>query len=257
VRSNHLSEELAAVRDGNTAQFSKVNQAAAASDEDYRDRFDKLSQSITDVHSTATSAHTAIRRVQADDKKAADDLSQKIAAQKEDLGGQLSTLSADTSTKINQVSTDVGGVKTDVDGIKTQVADERTQLDQHSADLKRVVGDMGVMSGLIATNGKDLDALRALGEKNYYEFSLAKGQKQTRVGNVNIALKKLDTKHGRYTLDVMADDRLVEKKDRTVNEPIQIYVSGARQPDEIVINAVSKDTVSGYLATPKVTVSRR
>jgi septal ring factor EnvC (AmiA/AmiB activator) len=257
VRSNHLSDELAAIRDGNTAQFAKMNQSAAASDEDYRDRFDKLSQSINDVHSSAASAHTALKRFQADEKKANDDFSQKLDAQKTDFGGQLSTLSSDTSSKFSQVTTDVGGVKTDVDGLKTQVADDRTQLEQHTADLKRVVGDMGVMSGLIATNGKDLDALRQLGERNYYEFSVAKNQKQVRVGNVTLALKKVDQKHNRYTIDVMADDKLVEKKDRTTNEPIQIYVSGARQPDEIVVNTVQKDTITGYLATPKVTVSRR
>ena len=108
-----------------------------------------------------------------------------------------------------------------------------------------------------STNGKDLDALRALGERNYYEFSVSKGQKQVRVGNVTLAVKKVDPKHNRYTLDVMADDKLVEKKDRTLNEPIQIYMSGARQPEEIVVNAVQKDTISGYLATPKVTLSRR
>ncbi len=257
VRSNHLSDELASVRDGDSATFAKMNQAAAASDEDYRDRIDKLSQSISDVHNSASSAHTALKKFQADAKKADQDLTQKIEEQKSDLGGQLSTLSSDTNNKISQVSTDVGGVKTDVDGIKTQVADEKTQLDQHTADLKRVVGDMGVMSGLIATNGKDLDSLRALGERNYYEFSVSKGQKQVRVGNVTLAVKKVDPKHNRYTLDVMADDKLVEKKDRTLNEPIQIYMSGARQPEEIVVNAVQKDTVSGYLSTPKVTLSRR
>jgi hypothetical protein len=257
VRSNNLSEELAAMRAGNTAQFAKVNQAAATSDEDYRGRLDQLSQSINDVHSSATNAHTALKKFQADEKKAKDDLSQKIDAQKTDFGGQISTLSNDTNTKFSQVTTDVGGVKTDVDGLKTQVADDRTQIDQHAADLKRMVGDMGVMSGLIATNGKDLDALRQLGERNYYEFSVAKGQKQVRVGNLTLALKKIDPKHNRYTLDVLADDKLVEKKDRTINEPIQIYVSGSRQPEEIVVNTVQKDTITGYLATPKMTISRR
>jgi hypothetical protein len=49
----------------------------------------------------------------------------------------------------------------------------------------------------------------------------------------------------------------VEKKDRTVNEPVQLYVAGNRQPFEIVVNNVKKDEVTGYLAVPKVTMARR
>jgi chromosome segregation ATPase len=257
VRSNHLNDEIASLRDANTAQFSKLNQTAASVEEEYRDRLEKLSQSVADARTTATSAHAALRRAQADEKKQDDQLAQKIDQQKSEISGALSTFKEDTTSKLSQVSNDVGGVKTDVDGVKTTIAADRVQIDQHAADLKRVLGDMGVMSGLIATNGKDLDSLRALGERNYYEFSLAKGQKSARVGNVMIALKRVDPKHNRYTVEVMADDKLVEKKDRTINEPVQIYVGGSHQPDEIVVNQVKKDVVTGYLSTPKVTVSRR
>jgi hypothetical protein len=116
---------------------------------------------------------------------------------------------------------------------------------------------MGVMSGLIATNSKDLDALRALGERNYFEFDLTKGQGMKKIGDVMLTLKKSDAKRNRYTVDVMADDKRVEKKDKTMNEPVQLYVSGNAQPYEIVVNQVKKDEVVGYLATPKVKVARR
>ena len=65
-----------------------------------------------------------------------------------------------------------------------------------------------------------------------------------------------DAKRSRYTLEVLADDKRVEKKDKTINEPVQVYVAGNRQPYEIVINQVKKDQIVGYLATPKETVSR-
>ena len=115
---------------------------------------------------------------------------------------------------------------------------------------------MGVMSGLIATNSKDLDTLRALGERNYYEFKLNKGGTQ-KVGDVTLMLKKSDAKRNRYTVDVLADDRHVEKKDKTINEPIQLYVGGSTQPYEIVVNSVNKDQISGYLSTPKMKIARR
>jgi len=114
-----------------------------------------------------------------------------------------------------------------------------------------------VMSGLIATNSKDLQALRDLGDRNYYEFTLSKGQLTKKVGDITLTLKKADPKRNRYTMEVLADDKRLEKRDKTINEPVQLYVSGDRQPYEIVVNQMSKDEVTGYLATPKVKTARR
>jgi hypothetical protein len=257
VRSNNLIQELAAVRDANAAQFSKMDAAAAAAANDNKEQIERLAQSIVAAHDTASSAQAALKRAQAEQKKQADQIAQRIDQQRSDLTGQLTSLKDDTSNKFSQVSTDVGGVKTDVDTVKTDIASAKTLIDEHTADLKRMTGDMGVMSGLIATNSKDLDSLRALGERNYYEFSLSKGQKSTRIGNVTIALKKVDSKRNRFSMEVLADDKTVEKKDRTVNEPVQVYVGGSKQPDEIVVNQVNKDGVVGYISTPKVVMSRR
>jgi hypothetical protein len=157
---------------------------------------------------------------------------------------------ADTaSTKLNDVSTDVGNVKTDLGTTKSQ-------LEQTIANLKRVTGDVDNHASLIATNGKELAALKALGERNYYEFTIAKSKKPQKVGDIMVQLKKADTKRNRYTLEVLADDKTVEKKDRTINEPVQFYTGKARQPSEIVVNEVRKDTIVGYLAEPKVQVAR-
>ena len=71
-----------------------------------------------------------------------------------------------------------------------------------------------------------------------------------------IELKKVDTKRNKFTIAITVDDKTVEKKDRTINEPIQFYTSKARQPDEIVVNTVGKNTMSGYLAAPKVQTPR-
>lgn len=170
------------------------------------------------------------------------------------MNEQLSAVksSADeSSTALNSVSTDVKQVRTDVDAT-------RSELQNTIADLRRATGDMGVMSGLIATNSTELKALRELGERNYYEFRLTRKDKAQKVGDVTLALKKADAKKSRFTLELNADDRKIEKKDKTMNEPVQFYVaSKARQPYEIVVNEISKDTVVGYLSTPKVQVSRK
>ena len=69
-------------------------------------------------------------------------------------------------------------------------------------------------------------------------------------------LKKTDTKRNRYTLEVYADDKKTEKKEKTINEPVQFYTSKARQPYELVVNTVGKDLIVGYLSTPKEQVAR-
>jgi hypothetical protein len=129
-------------------------------------------------------------------------------------------------------------------------------LEQTVANLKHATGELDSHSSLIATNAKELQALRELGERNYSEFTITKAKQPTRVGDVMVQLKKVDPKRNRFTIAITADDKTVEKRDRTLNEPIQFYTLKARQPDEIVVNQVRKDTIVGYLATPKVQSGR-
>ena len=130
-------------------------------------------------------------------------------------------------------------------------------MDATIAELRTVRGDLGVQSGLIATNARELSALKQMGERNYYEFNIAKSGGAQKIGVVTMSLKKADTKRNKYNLELVADDKKVEKKDKTINEPVQFYVAGARQPLEIVVNEVHKDRIAGYLATPKVIQARR
>ena len=113
--------------------------------------------------------------------------------------------------QIGAVSNDVASVKTDVGGVKTDVATTRSDLESTKSQLQRVVGDAGVMSGLIATNHEELEQLKHKGDRNYIEFTLQKGAKPTLLSTITIQLKKVDMKHGRYTLNVSSDDRNIEK----------------------------------------------
>jgi hypothetical protein len=175
-------------------------------------------------------------------------VAQEEAAQQQAISAVKQT--ADTATtQLQSVSTDVGNVKNDVQNTKTQ-------LQQTIDNLKRATGELDSHASLIATNGKELQALRELGERNYSEFTITKSKKPLRVADVMVELKKADVKHNRFTITITVDDKTVEKKDRTINEPIQFYTSKAHQPDEIVVNSVRKDTIVGYLATPKVQTAR-
>ena len=144
----------------------------------------------------------------------------------------------------------------DIVTIKNEVASTRQELQQTVGELKRVDGDLGVQSGYIATNARELQALKLLGERNYFEFHVERTGKPQRVGDISLILRRTDTKRGKYTLEVMAGDKKTEKKERGINEPVQFYVAKGRVPFEIVVNEVQKDYIVGYLATPKELVAR-
>lgn len=176
---------------------------------------------------------------------------QSILAQQKLAQAKLEEVQAATQKQIGAVSTEVSSVKTDVGGVKTDVAATRTDLEATKTQLTRVMGDAGVMSGLIAKNHDELEILKHKGDRNYYEFTLQKGQQPTLLSSIKLQLKKADQKHSRYTLNVSADDRTIEKKDKGLDEPVQFYTGKDPVLYELVVNSIEKNKVSGYLATPK------
>lgn len=171
-------------------------------------------------------------------------------ASDEKLVTQIGQVKQESETKIGQVSTELGGAKTDIESTKKELEATKSKL-EHS------IGDMGVMSGLIARNREDLEELKRRGERNIFEFDLRKSKTPQKVGPVQLKLSKVDTKRFKYTMVVYADDKTIEKKDKTVNEPVQFYVKGARTPYEVVVFEVSKDRATGYLSTPKEAVASK
>jgi hypothetical protein len=150
-----------------------------------------------------------------------------------------------------QVSGEVAGVKTELGGAKTDIAATRTDLEATKSKLERAMGDLGVQSGLIAHTRDDLEILKHRGDRNIYEFALQKGARPTPVSTISLQLKKVDAKKGKYTLNVLADDRTIEKKDRTLFEPLQFYSGRDRNLYEVVVLSTEKNKITGYLSTPK------
>ena len=152
--------------------------------------------------------------------------------------------------QFGEVTGQVAGVKTEVGGVRTDVASTKADLEATKAKLERTIGDLGQQSGLIAKTRDELDILKHRGDRNYYEFTLLKKKRQP-VSTISLELKKTDPKKSKFTLNVLADDKTIEKKDRTVAEPLQFYSGKDRQLYELVVFTVEKDKVTGYLSTPK------
>jgi type II secretory pathway pseudopilin PulG len=136
----------------------------------------------------------------------------------------------------------------DVKTVDTKVVGVKTDLDATREDLKMARSEMGT---LIARNHDEIDQLRRLGERDYVEFTIVGRNKPQKVGNVTVELKGINEKHSQFSAAVTIEDRRFDKKNRAMNEPIFFYLSGTHIPEEIVINKIGKNTISGYLSIPK------
>ncbi len=174
----------------------------------------------------------------------------ELKAQQERAAAKLAAQQQATNQEVANVNTAVSGVKTELGGAQSDIASTRSDFAATKAKLESAIGDLNVHSGLIAKNHDELEYLKHKGDRNYYEFKLRKKQR-TPISTVSLELKKTDPKKSRFTLNVYADDHTIEKKDRTLGEPLQFYTGRDRQLYEVVVFNVGKNEISGYLATPK------
>ncbi len=235
---NHLEvaqKDLASANQQNTALAEKI--------EDTNERMKAQGQAL--------GQSVGLTQKQLEDKSealvAAERSTQRLTSQTARLQREQKA----TEQQVGAVQNDVSSVKTDVGGVKTDVASTQADLAATKTQLTSVMGDAGVMSGLIATNHSELEELRHRGDRNYYEFTLHKGAAAENVGTIKLALKKVDTKHSKFNLVVGSDDKNIDKKDKTLGEPIQFYSGKNPALFEIVVNNIAKNQVSGYLSTPK------
>lgn len=184
-------------------------------------------------------------------KQVADQQQKQLRNSSEELQQRLTSQIVEVKRAASQIHERMGGIASEMSNARTELASTKTEVEKTFGELRSMRGDLGVQSGKVATNARELAALKALGERSYYEFELPKTRTPQRIGDVAVQLKKWDVKRNRFTIELIADDKKTEKKDRTVNEPVQFYVARARVPYEIVVNEVRRDKIIGYMAAPK------
>jgi hypothetical protein len=161
------------------------------------------------------------------------------AAVDQKVDGLATSVKAELANKAN--AGDVDKLNGDVSGVKSD-------LDAQKNNLQMARSEMGT---LIARNHDEIDQLRRMGQRDYFEFTVTRKGGNQKVGTIQVELKDTNTKKNQYTINVLADDKSFEKKNRSVNEPIFFYTGGTRAALELVVNKVSKTTASGYLSIPK------
>jgi DNA anti-recombination protein RmuC len=184
-------------------------------------------------------------------QKQLDARAQEIIRREQADNARLQSAQQQTAQQVSAVSSDLSTVKTDVGGVRTDLGKAQTDVASALNQLESVRGDLSSTNSVIARNHDELVQLEHKGDRNYYEFTLTKGQKKP-VGTVSLELRKTDQKKSKFTLNIYADDKTYEKKDRNVNEPLQFYSGKDPALFEIVINSINgKNQIAGYLSSPK------
>lgn len=151
----------------------------------------------------------------------------------------VNSMEADIATKstvqdLERLNADVAGVKSDVEAIKHNIQATREQLEVQ-----------------IARNHDEVEQLRRVGERDYYEFTVDHKGVRHKVGDLEIELRGTNTKKNLFSVAIYADNVRYEERKRAVNEPIYFYTGASRIPFELVVNQVGKNKLVGYLSTPK------
>lgn len=167
-------------------------------------------------------------------KTATHAVDQKVDNLATSMKAELATKAS--SDDVTKLSGDVSGVKGDLDATKNSIQMARSE-----------------MGTLIARNHDEIDQLRRIGQRDYFEFTVQRKGGATKVGGIQLVLKDTNPKKNQYTINVLADDNSFEKKNRSVNEPIFFYTGGSRSALELVVNKVTKSSATGYLSVPKAT----
>ena len=158
---------------------------------------------------------------------------------------QTAQLKQELAQKADQQQ--VGALTQDVSSTKTDLATTQKTVNTLASDLGMARSEMGT---LIARNHDDIEYLRKLGDRDYFEFTLTKNE-PAKVAGIGLTLKKTNVKRYKFTFATMTDDIEVERKDCAVNSPVYFYVNGSKKPYELVVNSVGSNQVKGYLSTPK------
>ncbi len=249
MQLEQVKKDLLAKNDAIQSRIDKIEESSSITTRSNRKTVDELREQLDRARRQASAL---VGEAKQEALKKVDETRVQLEAAQEQSKQQLKSDISQVREQTDSANSKISQVGTEVTSVKTDVAATREQLEKTVADLKRATGELDGHSVLIATNAKELSALRTLGERNYVEFTVRKAKQPQKVGDVSILLKNADPKKNRYTIELTADDKTTEKKDRGVNEPLQFMTSRAKQPYELVVNDVKKDTIAGYLAVPKV-----
>ena len=217
VQIDHVRTEMAQSNEKLANQLSNLTDASKVSSASQTHHLETLKQDFENAkRQLASQSQTLSSQAKADAQAHADQLARQIQAEEAKVQQQVSSEISEVKSAASTANSKIGEVATDVGGVKSNLSQTQAELQKTIADLKSARGDLGVQSGLIATNAQELSALKRLGERNYLDIKLGKTKDRQRVGDISLLLKKTDPKKNRYTVEVLADDKVTIKQDKSI-----------------------------------------
>jgi len=235
----NASSKLDATQQSVAAQVKSVEQSVQQDLSSLKDRLAQDEKSNADLQGDLKVVTGKLKITQGQLKKAREEAATANAEATQKITALDTSVHTELATKAGQ---------DDVKTVDTKVTQVSTDLNSTKEELKLAKSEMGT---LIARNHDEIDQLRRLGERDYIEFTIAGKNKPQKVGNVTIELKGINEKKNQVNIAMTVEDKRFEKKNRAINEPIFFYTTGTRLPEELVVNKVAKDQISGYVSIPK------
>jgi len=230
--------ELKTIASKQADQLDLLTRRMDNSDERYaqlRGQFQVTSEKLGMTEQELSRAHAVAADIAKKQQQAVQQLNAAIA--RKASTDDMNKLEADSNAKLGGLSSDLAGTRKDLDATKSEFANALS-------------GTKGELSGAIARTHDELVALAHRTDRDYFEFNLAKKRTQ-KVGTVTMQLQKTDTKKNVFTVNLLFDDKSHVHRDRAMDEPVYFYVQGAASALELVVNKMGKDSISGYISTPK------
>jgi chromosome segregation ATPase len=238
----NASSKLDATQQSVATQVKSVQESVQQDVSSLKDRLSQDEKANADLQGDLKVVTDKLKITQGQLKKSRQEAAAATAA----TADEAQKLSALDTSMHSELATKAG--QDDVKNVDTKVTQVSADLSSTKDELKMAKSDMGT---LIARNHDEIDQLRRLGERDYVEFTISGKNKPQKVGNLTVELKGVNEKKNQVNLSMVVEDKRYEKKNRSANEPIFFYTTGTRLPEELVINKVGKDQISGYVSIPK------
>jgi hypothetical protein len=220
-------------------QLDLLTRRMDTSDERYaqlRGQFQVTSEKLGLTEQELTRAHALAADIQKKQQQAVQQLNAAIASKAS--ADEVNKVQADANAKIGGLSTDLAGTRKDLESTKSEFANALS-------------GTKGELSGAIARTHDELVALAHKSDRDYFEFNIPKRHSQQKIGTVAVQLERTDPKRNVFTVNLFFDDKRTVRKDKAIDEPLYFYVQGAPSALELVVNKLGKDSIAGYISTPK------
>ena len=244
-RVKSLEVEAHTMRQQMETELARLHESSAYRNTQARREFEELRDEVKKARTQITKKTDSNARART--QRLAETVAKKQREQQEMMLGEIQSVSG----RAGQAQQGVDKVRGEVQTIRFDAEATRARLNETGAAVRSTRNHLMDLDGEVDANAANVEKLRQLGERQRVAFSLKKSERMQRIGGIYLRLKDTSPKNNRFTMEIMANDKKFEQKRKHIHEAMRFYLPGSEQPYEIVVTAVRKDRVNGYVSKAK------